>query len=131
MHVEAMISSHPRPGVDSALAHCVELCIDCAQACTACADACLGEEMVAELRQCIRFNLDCADICAATGAVGSRRTGSDAAIIRMMLQTCAAVCRLCGDECGRHAARHDHCRICAEICHDCERACRDGIAAVH
>lgn len=132
MHVEAMTTTHPqvRGDVNSALVRCVELCFDCAQACTACADACLGEDRLKELRQCIRLNLDCADVCAATGAVGSRRTGSDEAIIRLLLQTCAEACRNCGDECRRHAARHAHCKVCATVCQDCERACREALAAV-
>jgi hypothetical protein len=133
MHVEAMTTTHPELGgrVESALVRCIELCFDCAQTCTACADACLGEEKLADLRQCIRFNLDCADVCAATGAIGSRSTGSDETTMRLMLQTCAEACRCCGDECARHASRHEHCRICAEVCRECERACRDAMAAVH
>lgn len=133
MHVEAIVATHPnvRGNIDRRLLRCVELCFDCAQACTACADACLAEDEVAELRQCIRSNLDCADVCAATGALGSRQTGSDEAILRSMLATCEQACRLCADECRRHASRHEHCRICAEVCVECESACRDAMSAVH
>jgi uncharacterized membrane protein len=133
MHVEEIITTHPdvRGNVNSALVQCVELCFDCAQACMACADACLAEDDPTKLRQCIRLNLDCADVCAATGALGSRRTGSDQQILRAMLQVCADMCRLCMDECRRHAGQHEHCRICAEVCEDCEEACRNTVSTVH
>jgi hypothetical protein len=129
MHVEAMLSTHPRVHgqTDSALIEYTELCFDCAQACTACADACLGEPDLDDLRQCIRMNLDCADVCFATGTLGTRRTGSDERIVELMLAACAEACHVCGDECARHSGHHEHCRICADICRSCERACLDAI----
>jgi len=45
--------------------------------------------MVKDLTQCIRLNLDCADICAATGAMTSRRTGSNVDVLRAAMQACA------------------------------------------
>lgn len=125
MHVQQMISTHPhvRGNTNDALIRCIEECFDCAQTCTSCADACLGEDMVKELTPCIRLNLDCADVCAATGAVASRRTGSNEEVIRQMLAACETACRLCGDECERHAQMHEHCRVCAEACRRCQQAC--------
>ncbi|WP_040339568.1 four-helix bundle copper-binding protein [Candidatus Blastococcus massiliensis] len=128
-----MLATYPKDlgGVDrDALTACIEACVECAQACTACADACLSEDMVAELRTCIRTNLDCADVCEATGRVLSRHTGYDANLTRAVLEACAAACRACGDECGRHAEMHEHCRICAEACRRCEQACRALIDAL-
>src|SRR3954451_5038502 len=98
------------------LSSCIDACFDCSQTCTACADACLSEEMVAELTKCIRTNLDCADICDTTGRVLSRHTGYDANLTKALLETCAAVCKACGDECAGHADMHEHCRVCAEAC---------------
>jgi hypothetical protein len=112
------------------LAAAIETLTACAQACTACADACLGEDNVAHLTKCIRTNLDCADICTATARVLSRHTGYDANISRGMLEACATACKACGDECGRHAEMHEHCRICAEACRACEDACRDLLTAM-
>jgi Xaa-Pro dipeptidase len=83
-----------------------------------------------ELRQCIRLNLDCADVCLATGALASRRTGSNERILGQMLQVCAAACRVCGEECQRHAGQHEHCRICAEVCRRCEQACQKAMRDV-
>lgn len=133
MEAQAMIQTHPdvKGQPNDALVRCIEECLSCAQACTACADACLAEDMVGELRQCIRLNLDCADLCDATARLASRRTGSNPEILRQLIDTCAAACRACGEECARHAGRHEHCRICAEACRSCEQACRQAQASVH
>jgi hypothetical protein len=128
MHAQEMIRKHPhvQGNMNDTLVRCINECYDCAQTCISCADACLGEEMVDQLKQCIRLNLDCADVCTATGAVATRRTGSNEQLIQEMLGACALACRLCGDECERHADEHDHCRICAEACRNCEQACHDA-----
>lgn len=132
MHVREMISSHPhvRGSANDALIHCIEECYDCAQACVTCADACLGENKVAALVQCIRMNLDCADICHATGAVATRRSGSNETVIRTMLEACAQACRLCAEECEKHAKEHEHSRICAEACRTCEEACQTAMRSM-
>jgi hypothetical protein len=121
-----MLDTYPRDiNLDrQKLAAALDTLIVCSQACTACADACLSESMVAELTECIRTNLDCADICATTARVLSRHTGYDATISRSLLETCAAACKSCGDECETHAGMHEHCRICADACRACEQACR-------
>ncbi|GGM09724.1 hypothetical protein GCM10011594_32010 [Nakamurella endophytica] len=86
----------------------------------ACAEACLSEDTVVELVKCIRTVLDCADVCEATGRVLTQLAGSDASLIRAVLATCKA----CADKCESHAGLHGHCRVCAEACRRCERACR-------
>ncbi|MGJ4899761.1 four-helix bundle copper-binding protein [Bradyrhizobium oligotrophicum] len=128
MHAQQMIETHPhvRGRVDDALVRCVEECYSCAQICTSCADACLGENSVARLTQCIRLNLDCADVCNVTGRLATRRTGSDQEMISRMLEACAAACRLCAEECDKHAKMHAHCRICAESCRRCMNACEEA-----
>jgi hypothetical protein len=132
MHAMQMISTHPdvRGNTNDVLIRCIEECYDCAQACTSCADACLAEEMVTQLRQCIRLNQDCADVCAATGRLASRRTGSNEALLKMMLEACAEACRLCGIECDRHGDQHEHCQICADTCRRCEQACIEAAESV-
>jgi hypothetical protein len=132
MHARDIISTHPdvKGNISEALVRCIDECYACAPACTACADACVAEEMVQQLRQCIRLNLDCADVCAATGALASRRTGSNEQILRQMLQVCAAACQVCGEECQRNARQHEHCRICAEACRRCEQACQEAMRDV-
>jgi hypothetical protein len=132
MHTQDMIATHPdvQGSVNQALIDAINEAYACAQACTSCADACLAEEMVAELRQCIRLNLDCAGVCAATGEVGTRRTGSNEEVIRKMLDACITACRLCGEECERHAKQHEHCRICAKSCRRCEAACQQALGTM-
>jgi hypothetical protein len=129
MQTREMIATHPdvRGSVDEALIEAIDAAYACAQTCTSCADACIAEEMVAQLRQCIRLNLDCADVCAATATLANRRTGSNEEVIRKMLDACITACRLCGEECQRHATKHEHCRICAESCRRCETACQNAL----
>jgi hypothetical protein len=133
MKAHEMISTHPHVAgdVNTSLVRCIEECLACAQTCTVCADACLAEDMVEQLRQCIRLNLDCADICSATAALASRRTGSNVELLRQVIEACATACRLCGEECAKHADQHEHCRICADACASCERACQMALPTVH
>lgn len=133
MHVREMISTHADVQGNTAdrLLTFIEQAYDCAQACTSCADACLAEDMVADLRQCIRLNLDCADICATTAAMASRRTGSNVEVLRLVIRACGEACRLCGEECMRHADAHEHCRICGDLCRKCANACEAALGDVH
>ena len=132
MQVHEMISTHPDVQGSTAdrLLRCIEECYGCAQTCTSCADACLAESSVEQLKQCIRLNLDCENVCLTTGALSSRRTGSDEKLIARMLETCAMICRMCAEECGKHAKMHEHCRICAESCRRCADACDEAMQDV-
>ena len=131
-HTHQMVQTNPsQASVDaSTLVECIEACFDCAQSCTACADACLGEEDRQNLLRCIRLNLDCADVCEATGHILSRQTATEPQMLRASLQACAEACRLCGEECERHAGHHEHCRHCADACRRCEQACNNVLSAI-
>lgn len=133
MQLREMIASHPhvKGSTNDPLIAAIEEAYACAATCLVCADACLGEGMVADLTQCIRVDLDCADVCFATGKVASRRTGSNEALIVSQLRTCVESCRICAEECEKHAGMHDHCRLCAEACRRCERACREAIDTIN
>lgn len=133
MQAHQMIATHPhvRGSTNNALIAAIEAAMDCAQVCTSCADACLGEEMVAQLTQCIRLDLDCADLCTTLAHVATRRTGSNEPVIVALLDACALACRLCGEECSRHAEQHEHCRICAETCMRCAQACREATSSIN
>ncbi|WP_435107416.1 four-helix bundle copper-binding protein [Nocardiopsis synnemataformans] len=131
--VEQMLDTRPDrrgDGVEEKVRSCIEACGACAQACVLCADACLGERAVAELVACVRLDMDCADVCESTQRVLSRRTGEDDTLVRVLVKACAEACRLCGEECDRHAAQHEHCWVCAEACRRCECACRELLAAL-
>ena len=132
MQVRQIISLHPdvQGKVNEALIAGIEECNGCAKTCVTCADASLTEEMIPELRQRIRLNLDCSDTCLAAGALGSRQTGSNEIAIIAVLDACATACRLCADECKRHAAQHQHCRLCADACRRCEQAGPEAIRSI-
>ena len=130
MHAREMISTHPhvRGNTNDALIRCIEECYDCAQTCISCADACLGEKNLDALRRCIRLDNDCSDICLVTGAVLTRQQQPELELIRRQVETCALICRLCAEECEKHAATHEHCRICGESCRACETACNEVLS---
>ena len=112
------------------LAAAVDALNDCAQACVADVDADLSEQNVAEMVTCIRLCLHCADICTAAVGVVSRPAAYDAGVTRPLLEACVAICKSCGDECGRHARMHEHCRVCEQACLVCEQACRELLQAL-
>jgi hypothetical protein len=85
---------------------------------------------VQELVRCVRLNLDCVDACTAAGRILTRQTATDLEVVRAIIEACAAACRACGDECERHAAHHEHCRLCAQACRRCEQACSELIATI-
>lgn len=131
-HAPEMLATSPAPvpGVDvGLLSDAARAAFNCAQTCTACANACLGEPQVQDLVRCIRLNLHCADICDTTGRVISRQASPELA--RAVLEACVLACRLCGDECERHAAMGmQHCRVCADACRECEQACTRLVGAL-
>jgi hypothetical protein len=130
--VREILNTHPRPtSLDrDLLVPCIDECFTCTAVCTSCADACLAEDDVPELTGCIRLCLDCADVCDTTGRVLIRQTAADRGVLHAVLEACTVTCRACAEECDRHAAHHEHCRLCAEACRRCEQACRDLLATL-
>lgn len=125
MKTREMLQTHPAstPIDEDVLLECIEACYECAQTCTACADACLAEDTDMQLTACIRTNLDCADICEATGRVLTRLARPAPALLRAQVSACMEACKVCAEECRRHAEEHEHCRVCAESCEDCQERC--------
>ncbi|HUP24039.1 MAG TPA: four-helix bundle copper-binding protein [Thermoanaerobaculia bacterium] len=123
--VRQIFSHHPQPATDAGdeAFGVVAATAECAAVCTACADACLSEDDPTPMRDCIRLDLDCADVCRATGALLARPGRQDAATLKALLDACATACRVCAEECEKHAERMAHCRICAEASKACQRAC--------
>ena len=130
-YARQLLETHPGTlGVDAGvLAATIDALNDCAEACIADVDADLSEPTVSEMVKCIRLCLNCADVCAAAAGVTSRQPEYDADVAKPLLQSCVAICKSCGDECERHAQMHAHCRVCADACRRCERACRELLAA--
>lgn len=132
MTIREMLDAHPKStALDrEELLRCIEECFDCAATCTSCADADLAEPDVAEMVRCIRLCLDCADACTATGRILIRQTEPDVGVLLEMTDACAVACRACANECEKHAAHHEHCRICAQVCRRCEQACEALLATI-
>jgi hypothetical protein len=132
MTFQEIIKLHPQPtSLDrDALLGCIEECLDCAASCTACADASQSEKDVHELVRVIRLCLDCADACDATGRVVTRQSATDLRLLAAMLEACSAACLASAEECELHAAHHEHCRVCAEVCRRCKKACDDLLATI-
>jgi hypothetical protein len=133
MSVEDILRAHPRQLIAdlAALVDCVDECADCAGVCVVCADACLAEDDVRTLIRCIRLCLDCTDACIDAGRILSRQTDPDPGTQRSALEACLIACRAAATECERHAAHHEHCRICAEECRRCEATCDTLLAGLH
>lgn len=132
MTFQEIIRLHPQPtSLDrGALLRCIEECLDCAASCTACADASLSERDVQELVRVIRLCLDCADACDATGRIVTRQSAPDLRLLAAMLEACSAACLASAEECELHAAHHEHCRVCAEVCRRCKKTCDDLLATI-
>lgn len=127
-----IFETHPAPASDAGEeAHAlVTVAAECAAVCTTCADACLFEDDPSSVRQCIRLNLDCAELCTATWRLFARPGKQDFAMLRSQLEACARACTACAEECERHGASMEHCRICAEACRACAEACERMKAAL-
>src|SRR4051794_5811824 len=132
MTFKEIMKLHPQPSsLDrDALFRCIDDCLDCAASCIGCADASQSEEDVQELVRVIRLCLDCADACEATGRVVTRQSAPDRRALAAMLEACSAACLASAEECELHATHHEHCRVCAEVCLRCRKACDDLLAAI-
>jgi hypothetical protein len=129
-HVASILESRSMPSLivrRSVLEECLEACVDCAADCRGCADACLDEPAVQMLARCIRLDLACADVCEAAARALSAVDSPE--LIHSLIETCRLFCGVCADECERHAKSHEHCRICAEACRECERRCNELLGA--
>jgi hypothetical protein len=97
----------------------IQKLIDCALSCENCATLCLKEENVSMMSCCISLDRDCADICTQAARLLKR----DSEIGHQYLLLCEEICRMCGDECGKH--EHEHCKECAQACKICADACHE------
>lgn len=126
MKTQEMLMSHPKKSNIEMrdVTACIAACVECADACTICADACLGEQNVQMLARCIRIDLDCADICQATARILARQTEINLQLAVAQLQSTITATGICAEECEGHAETHQHCRVCASACRNCEQQCR-------
>ena len=104
----------------------IETLLACALECENCATACLGEEDVKTMARCIALDRDCADICT----LAARLLKRDSEVAHEFLAICEKICKMCGDECAKHASHKEHCRRCADACKKCAEACRNHRSVV-
>ena len=132
MKTQDILKSHPRkPNLETRdVTNCIEACRECLVVCTSCADACLGEQNIQMLVGCIRLDLDCADVCETTAKILIRQTETNMQLLRSQLETTVTASRLCAEECEKHAEMHQHCRICASACRNCEQMCRQLLSGL-
>ena len=119
-----MVATHPISTAREGLIEALQAAADCGQVCYICADACLNEPMVANMTRCIATNLDCATVCDATATLLTRQGRDQPSVLVAQIKACMEACRVCAEECERHAAMMEHCRVCAAECRRCENACR-------
>lgn len=96
----------------------IQTLVNCAATCEMCADACLDEDNIKMMVNCIRLDRDCAKICYTTASLLASNSNN----VQHLLESCAEICKMCGDECEKH--KMDHCQECARACKECEEACR-------
>jgi hypothetical protein len=104
--------------VNQQLLSCIEACNHCANACDMCAAACLREEDLAAMARCIAMDIDCAQLCRVASGFVSRESEASMAVCN----TCADLCDMCAEECGKHPMQH--CQDCAAACRRCAAECR-------
>lgn len=112
------------------LGNAIDMLFECAASCTACADACLAEDDPSKLRDCITLDNVCAEICTATARSLARITQGSYSVLAKQLEACIEACRVCGEECRRHADMHEHCAACADVCESTEKVARDLLDAL-
>ena len=128
MSIKEMIAEHPdvAGNENEALGQAVRYAMYCAAITNSCADACAAEPDAGERGPCIRLCLDASDACTAAYRMGSRRTGSNEAVLKATLELCVMAC----EECAKMCEMHDdaHCRRCATMCRETIEDCRKAIA---
>jgi hypothetical protein len=124
--VSKMMKQHSRPTSQDIrlIDECVEVCFECAEVTSACADICLGSEEVAVMRGCIRTCADASEVCSTTARMLVRQTEQDWRLARTMLGACSRAVSICADECGAHAEKAEHYKLCADTCRRCDDLCR-------
>ncbi|MGH3429575.1 MAG: zf-HC2 domain-containing protein [Mycobacteriales bacterium] len=96
---------------------------------TTCAAAMMAYD-TADMASATRAALDCADIAAAAQRVLSRRTATDAGVVRAVLEAAATAADRCAAECGQHAGHHGHCRIHSQSAQRAAELCRSELERI-
>lgn len=100
---------------------------ECADECDRCYDACLENERTDELLRTLRLCRDCSKICRVTASF----IASNSEHSQQVVDLCAQICGMCAGSCENHREDEHECKPCADICRECEEACRSfaGVSA--
>lgn len=112
------------------LASVVDVLSDCEEAVTACAAGMLGEPDIDRMRSSVLHDLDCGDVVVATRRLLTRASDRDSALIAVQLEVCLMACQRSHEACGRAAAAHEHCRLCADATERAVEVCRRALHAL-
>ncbi|MEO5675346.1 MAG: four-helix bundle copper-binding protein [Chitinophagales bacterium] len=97
----------------------LDILTQCATACERCFDSCLRENDISMFAECIRLDKECAQVCRLAASL----IASGSAYAAEVVDICSDICAGCAGECEKHD--HEHCRICAVACRQCEEACQN------
>ena len=122
--IEALLKTHPNgPKLPmGSLLAAIKSCLECIGTCNACGDACLHEDHVEKMLDCVRTCFDCAEVCGSTAALLSRVDSHSRELLIAQVEACQTACRVCKNECAKHAEMMEHCKHCRDACADCEQA---------
>lgn len=118
------------PGVNlDALAEAIEALLDTERTTSACATA-MVMAGVDGLRDAIRADMDTVDICHAARTVLTRASGSEAAVVRSVVEAAIRASEVSNVRCGKHASHHGHCALCAQSTANTIAVCRNLLNAL-
>jgi hypothetical protein len=109
-----------------ALMRCIEDLERCTKDCGACGDICASNAPDQYPGLCVELP----EVCTTTKRVLTGEAGRYADVSRAMLEACAAMCRVTGDDCESYATEREHCRRCAAASRRCEQSCRELAASL-
>jgi len=69
----------------------------------------------------------CADLVSETGAMCAalaKLASSNSAHLVAVAKVCIGICKACEDECRKHEKKHMQCKVCADACATCIKACK-------
>ncbi|GAA2297795.1 hypothetical protein OKJ48_42630 [Streptomyces kunmingensis] len=128
---ELIESVGSRLSVDSAiLARAVTAVSACEQSSAACAAGMLADKDADSLRDAIVQNLDCADVSSTTSRLLLRGDDAQRPLLAAQTEACLIACRDAREQCGRHAAHREHCRICSETAGRAAEACEELLSVL-
>ena len=114
------------------LNECVEACIACALTAEDCAEECLTQRENGDRQwtRCFLSDLECSNMCDLTAQSLQRFTGIHLAATIALVQSCATIAAICGEECSAIENRHDICSQCLTVCKAVQTTCNALLAVL-